>query len=68
MAKLYSIGDLMRECGCQLHRIRYVLRVLSIEPLHRIGNVRVYDERALNQVRAKIREIAGRRELAGADK
>jgi len=55
---LYSIGQLARECGVQVHIVRYCLRSRRIEPIERVGRIDIYDEAALIRLRSELARMA----------
>jgi hypothetical protein len=61
---LLTVGDLRRETGEPDHRIKYALQSYAIEPVGRIGNLRVWSRDQLPHIKSALRRIARNREVA----
>jgi hypothetical protein len=62
--QLRTPGVIAGEVDAPLNRVLYVLRKLNITPIGRAGCLRLYDRAAMEKVRAALREIDQRREVA----
>lgn len=58
---LLTIRDAARRLGVQVHRLRYAIDELDIQPKQRAGIIRLFGEDQLEQMRSALRRIAGRR-------
>jgi hypothetical protein len=65
-AAAITIGAIARNLREPLHRIEHVLRTRKIEPVSVAGHVRIFDQDAVEQVAAAIREIDDRRGKGGS--
>jgi hypothetical protein len=64
--QLRTVGVIARELGEPVARVLYILRTRShqIRPVGRTGTIRVFDRRAVEQVREALRQT-GRRPASG---
>jgi hypothetical protein len=63
---LATVGEIARRIDEPLHRIEYVIRSRGIRPAAVAGNVRVFDEAAVERIAAALRGIERRREGGAA--
>ena len=60
--KLHTVGDVARILGTPIHRVEYILKTRpQIRPVGRVGIARVYDDAAVELLRAGLQEIECRR-------
>jgi hypothetical protein len=61
---LLTVRDIARECSTRVHRVKYVIDELAIEPRQWAGNVRLWSRDQLPEIKAGLeRTAAGRRAL-----
>jgi hypothetical protein len=54
---LFTVGEIARRLGVELHRVEYVLRTRDIWPCSRAGNALVYTREDLDRVGSEIKRI-----------
>jgi hypothetical protein len=59
---IYTVGRIARRLNEPLHRVEYAVKTRGIEPVGIAGNVRVFEEDAVESVAAALRGIDARRE------
>ena len=47
---LWTVGEIARHFDVALHRVEYAIRSRNIEPTHRAGNARVFDDAAVTLI------------------
>ena len=52
-----TIGEIARRLAVSTHRVEYLIRARGIAPCGRAGNARVFDEKAINVIRAEVNRI-----------
>lgn len=57
-----TVGTIARRLNESLHRVEYAIRTRDIEPAGIAGNLRIFNEDAIEQVATALREIDIRRE------
>ena len=63
---LLTVGQLAAECDVPHHRLTYALKAAGIQPVQRVGILRVWSADQLPQIREAVERIASRREAIGA--
>jgi len=62
MAEQYrTTGDMARELGVPLHKVLYVLKSREVSEDRRIGNYRMYGEKAWREVESAVKELEEKR-------
>jgi hypothetical protein len=51
---MFTVGELARRLNVPLHRVEYKVTKLGIAPVARVGNLRVFNEAALDQLRREL--------------
>jgi len=64
--QLRTPGVIAAELGEPLSRVLYVLQKRNIRPIGRAGVLRLFDQRAVELVRAELREMAERQGVKDA--
>jgi hypothetical protein len=64
---LFTVGEIARRLGVELHRVEYVLRTRDISPCSRAGNALVYTQEDLDRVASELRRIDAERHQLGSD-
>jgi hypothetical protein len=64
--RLLTLGDVARECGAKPSRVKYALTEYRIEPHQRAGILRLFHPEQIPEIKAALRRIANRREVARA--
>jgi hypothetical protein len=62
-----TVGEIARRLGEALHRVEYVIRSRSIQPVGRAGHVRVFNETDVAFIADELRQIAARKQIATTD-
>ena len=57
---LMTLGEIAKKLHLPAHRVKYAIETYQIEPVCRIGIVRVWDEAGLEHIRSAVKRIAGR--------
>ena len=57
---LLTVGDLAREFGVPIHKLKYAIEVYRIEPRQRAGILRLWSRDDLPAVRSALSRISGR--------
>ena len=57
MPKLLSIGMMAERNRRPLHRVKYVIMSRGIEPVERIGNIRLFSEEQFRRITRELAEI-----------
>lgn len=57
-----TVGEISRRLGAPQHRIEYIVRSRDIRPVSRAGNIRVFDESAVQFIASELRRIDQERE------
>jgi hypothetical protein len=66
LARLITVGEIVRQTGEDRHRIEYILRTRDIRPRGMAGNARVFDEDAVNLITTELQRIDAARDMGGA--
>ncbi len=56
-----TVGQIARDLGEPEHRVKHVVNSRRIEPLGRVGIIRLYGPAAVDRVRQALRDIDARR-------
>jgi hypothetical protein len=62
--QLRTTGQVAKALGVALHKVEYVIDTFDV-PTYRVGYWRAYDDAGVEQIRAAIAGIDGRRRAAG---
>lgn len=54
---LLTVGDISEELGLPPHKIRYVLKRCSFEPVQRAGIIKLYDRATADRIRHELARI-----------
>ncbi len=58
MAETYTITDIASLLGVPVHRVRYAVLAYRIEPVRKVGNVRIWTKSQLPLIRASLETAA----------
>ena len=61
-----TVGDIAREVGVPMHRVRYVVVSRGIAHSRWIGPVRVFDDDAVTQIKSALRRMPASRDIMAA--
>lgn len=53
MNKALTIGEIARRLDWPVHRVQYAVRAERVEPAFRAGNLRVFNDSVLDQLRKR---------------
>jgi hypothetical protein len=56
-----TVTEISRRCGAERHRIVYVLRSRGIEPVARVGAVKVFTGEQCRRIADELQRAGGRR-------
>ena len=59
--QLYGTGDLAQVTGAKIHRIRYILKKLGIQPIGRLAHYGIYPAEVLPAIQAELQAIERRK-------
>ena len=49
--RLITVGQIAQQTGLPIHRVEYLIASRKIKPIARAGHLRIFDERAVEQIR-----------------
>lgn len=55
MKKLLSLGDIAKRLNVPFHRVRYAVEAVDMQPVQRIGIVRLWSEGQVPQIKAALK-------------
>ena len=61
MGELQTISDIADSLGVPRHRVAYAVRTRGIEPTTRVKHYRLFDQDAVETIRAELAQIADER-------
>ncbi|MBP7746972.1 MAG: MerR family transcriptional regulator [Phycisphaerae bacterium] len=56
--QIYSIGQLAKECGVEIHVLRYCLKSRHIQPIDTVGGKFVYSSDQLPRIKSELARMA----------
>lgn len=59
--KLLTLGQLAKRLNVSIHQLKYAIEQNNIEPVTRVGIIRVWSEENIPLIESALRRIAGRR-------
>lgn len=59
--RLLTLGQLAQRLGVSIHRVKYAIESYRIEPVTRIGIIRVWSEDDLPRIKSAISRVASNR-------
>lgn len=59
--RLLTLGQLAQQLGVSIHRVKYAIESYRIEPVTRIGIMRVWSEDDLPRIKSAISRVASNR-------
>jgi hypothetical protein len=65
--QIWTLGDIARQLAVPQHRIVYVINSRGIEPIGRVGNLRVFGPSAVDAVGEELSRIDERRKQVVRD-
>ena len=63
MGELQTISDIADDLGVPRHRVAYIVQTRGIEPAMRVKHYRLFDQTAIETIRAELAQIADERPI-----
>jgi hypothetical protein len=57
MTQALTVGTIAERLHEPIHRVQYVIRSRQIEPVQRAGQIRVFDEKAIQRIGREIADM-----------
>ena len=64
--QLRTVGDVARETGIPVHRVRYAVMAYRIDHARRFGTIRVFNPDGVAQIKAALRRMPASRDIMAA--